>query len=50
MLSDEALDKLDKELEGESPDGRDLDDTNMPVLVSEVVGSDMHEWLVVISE
>lgn len=50
MLSDEALDKLDKELEGESPDGRDLDDTNMPVLVSEVVGPDMHEWLVVISE
>lgn len=50
MLFDEVLDKLDKELEGESLDGRDFDDINMFVLVSEVVGFDMYEWLVVIFE
>lgn len=50
MLFDEVLDKLDKELEGESLGGRDFDDINMFVLVSEVVGFDMYEWLVVIFE
>lgn len=50
MLFDEVLDKLDKEFEGESLDGRDFDDINMFVLVSEVVGFDMYEWLVVIFE
>lgn len=50
MLFDEVLDKLDKELEGESLDGRDFDDINMFVLVSEVVGFDMYEWLVMIFE
>lgn len=42
MLFDEVLDKLDKEFEGESLDGRDFDDINMFVLVSEVVGFDMY--------
>lgn len=42
VLSDEALNELDKELEAESSDRKDLDDINPSVLVNEAVDPDTH--------
>ena len=43
MLSDEALDKLDKELEAESTDGKELGDTSTSTVVNGTNVPDVHE-------
>ena len=50
MLSDEALDKLDKELEGESTDGKELGDTSTSTVVNGTDDPNVHEVVSIYSE